>query len=280
MKIKPIAADSLGVRSMATLVKTKETSILIDPSAALGPRRFGLKPHRIELEALEESWNRIVEHADDAEVIIITHYHYDHHNRKRNLEIYKGKILLIKDPENMINESQKWRSRAFLKRIEGLPKEIIIADGKEFFIGDTLISFSSPVPHGEPNTKLGYVLEVFIEHGTHSFLFSSDVEGLLDENQVRFIIEHDPEIIYLDGPPVYLGEKKLPEKLLKISINNIRRVLSITKVEKLIIDHHLLRDIDFRRYMEGVDDFITVADFIGAPLNMLEARRRELWGLK
>ncbi len=280
MRIKPIAADSLGVRSMATLVKTRDTSILIDPSAALGPRRFGLRPHKVELKALEESWNNIVEYAEDVDVIIITHYHYDHHSRKRNIEIYKGKILFIKDPQSMINDSQRWRSRAFLKRIEGLPERIIIADGKEFFIGDTLISFSDPVPHGEQNTKLGYVLEVFIERGTHSFLFSSDVEGLLDNSQVRFIVEHNPEVVYLDGPPVYLGERKLPWELLETSINNIRYVIENTDVRKLIIDHHLLRDLRFREYMGGINSFITVADFIGVPLNMLEARRRELWGVK
>ena len=52
MKIIPIASDSLGVRSMATYVETKDCKILIDPSAALGPKRYGLPPHNKELEAL------------------------------------------------------------------------------------------------------------------------------------------------------------------------------------------------------------------------------------
>ncbi len=280
MKIKPLAADSLGVRSMATLVVTKDTSILIDPAAALGPRRFGLRPHRLELEALEDSWKNIVEAADDAEIIIITHYHYDHHSRKRNVEIYKGKILLIKDPENSINDSQRWRARAFLNKIKGLPSKIVIADGKEFFVGDTRICFSKPVPHGEPDTKLGYVLEVFIGHNTQNFLFSSDVEGLLDESQVHFILNMNPKIVYLDGPPIYLGERKMPKELMEVSINNMMRVLKETDVEKFIIDHHLLRDLNYRGALSKINRFLTAAEYLGVPINMLEARRKELWETK
>ena len=44
MNVVPLAADSLGVRSMATYVECGETRILIDPGAALGAARFGLPP--------------------------------------------------------------------------------------------------------------------------------------------------------------------------------------------------------------------------------------------
>jgi len=280
MRIIPIAADSLGVRSMATLVKTKDTSILIDPSAALGPRRFGLRPHKLEFEALEESWCRIIEYADDADVIVVTHYHYDHHSRKRCVDIYKGKILFIKDPNNMINNSQRWRARAFLRRIEGLPEKIIVADGRDFFVGDTRILFSDPVPHGAPNTKLGYILELYVDDNNESFLFTSDVEGVLDERQLNFILKTKPRIIYMDGPPVYLGKKKFPPEMLNSSISNIKRIQENTDIDTLIIDHHLIRDKNFREYMRDIRDFVTAAEYLGAPLNMLEARRRELWGVE
>ena len=52
MKIIPIASDSLGVRSMATYIETKDCKILIDPSAALSPKRYGLPAHDKELDAL------------------------------------------------------------------------------------------------------------------------------------------------------------------------------------------------------------------------------------
>ena len=54
MNIIPIASDSLGVRSMATYVETKDCKIVIDPSAALGPKRYGLPPAKEEQEALSD----------------------------------------------------------------------------------------------------------------------------------------------------------------------------------------------------------------------------------
>ena len=44
MKIIPLAAESLGVRSMATYVEAGQTGILIDPGATLSPSRFNLPP--------------------------------------------------------------------------------------------------------------------------------------------------------------------------------------------------------------------------------------------
>src|SRR2546427_3043794 len=44
MKITPLAADSLGARSMATLVETPDITILLDPSVRLGPYRYDLPP--------------------------------------------------------------------------------------------------------------------------------------------------------------------------------------------------------------------------------------------
>jgi predicted metallo-beta-lactamase superfamily hydrolase len=37
MKVIPLAADSLGVRSMATYVEVADTGVLIDPGATLAP---------------------------------------------------------------------------------------------------------------------------------------------------------------------------------------------------------------------------------------------------
>ena len=44
MNVVPLAADSIGVRSMATYVECGQTRVLIDPGAALAPNRFGLPP--------------------------------------------------------------------------------------------------------------------------------------------------------------------------------------------------------------------------------------------
>ena len=59
MKIIPLAADSLGVRSMATYVEVGGTGLLLDPGATLAPARYGLPPSVEEWEALRRANDRI-----------------------------------------------------------------------------------------------------------------------------------------------------------------------------------------------------------------------------
>lgn len=130
MKIIPLAFDSLGTRSMSTYVSTKDVKILIDPGVSLAPIRYGLQPHSLELQRLAKHWNEIVKYAKQSDILIITHYHYDHHNPQENLEIYKNKIVLIKHPIEKINYSQKGRASYFLQQIKDLPKRLEYSDGK------------------------------------------------------------------------------------------------------------------------------------------------------
>jgi predicted metallo-beta-lactamase superfamily hydrolase len=170
MKIIPLAADSMGTRSMATFIETKDTKILIDPSVALGPHRYGLEPHPLELERLDEHWKYIKKYARSAKVLIVTHYHYDHHDPDEP-NVYKKKTLLTKHPKEHINKSQKKRARFFLNELGDLTKTIEFSDGNEFSFGKTKIKFSGAVPHGT-NTKLGYVTEVSIKEGAQKFLYT------------------------------------------------------------------------------------------------------------
>ena len=59
MRVMPLAADSLGVRSMATYVEAGALRLLIDPGATLAPRRYGLDPAPAEEEALARARLRI-----------------------------------------------------------------------------------------------------------------------------------------------------------------------------------------------------------------------------
>jgi len=78
MKIVPLAAESLGVRSMATYVEVAGTSVLIDPGATLAPLRYGLPPADEEWEALRRANDRISAYAGRAQFIFVSHYHEDH----------------------------------------------------------------------------------------------------------------------------------------------------------------------------------------------------------
>ncbi len=156
MNIIPIAADSLGTRSMATFVETGDCKIFIDPAVSLAPRRYGLPPHPTEYKRMEEHWGNIKIYARKADVLIVTHYHYDHHDPNFP-DLYEDKTVLIKHPRENINRSQLGRAAIFLKQIEGMPEKLEFVDGKEFSFGNTTIRFSDAVFHGT-GKLLGYVV--------------------------------------------------------------------------------------------------------------------------
>jgi len=73
MKFLPISSDSLGVRSLSVYVETKDLKMIIDPSAALGPSRYGLPPHPLEIEALEKTKKEIESIARGCDLLVISH---------------------------------------------------------------------------------------------------------------------------------------------------------------------------------------------------------------
>jgi predicted metallo-beta-lactamase superfamily hydrolase len=285
MKIIPLAFDSMGTRGMATFLDLSK-KILIDPSVALSPSRYNLPPHPQELTRKETQWQAIIECAKKIDIIIITHYHYDHHNPDFP-ELFEDKIVIIKNPKENLNEGQKERASVFLHRINRLAKEILIGDGASFQFGNIEIICSKAVCHGVSN-KLGMVIEVAIKEGTEKFLFTSDVQGMPLEEQILFILEQNPDIIFMDGPMTYLLNYRYRSEDLAHSLLNILRVINETKISKFILDHHLLRDLNYKNHLEeifathlGNTEILTAAEFAGKPNDLFEARRRELYkGIK
>ena len=281
MKIIPIAFDSFGARSMATFVETKDVKICIDPSVALGPSRYSLPPHPLEYERKNKLWEEIKKFVLKSDVVIITHYHYDHHN-PNEVDIFKGKKLLIKHPKEKINRSQQKRAKFFLERLNSIA-EIDFCDGKSYEFGNTLLKISEPVFHGA-DSKLGYVVEVFINE-KKGFLFSSDVEGPIHEHQLKFMLDCDAEIVFIDGPMTYMLGYRYSAKNFEKSIVNIKKLIEKTSVKKLVLDHHLTRDLKWRNKLKEVFEFgnnsginvLSAAGFIGKSDNLLEARRKELY---
>ncbi len=285
MEIKLLAFDSFGVRSMSTFIQTRDVVIHIDPAVSLAPQRYKLPPHRREVERLLECAREIEKHARDAEIIIVTHYHYDHHDPGKlvPLEIYKNKIVYIKDPQNKINRSQMQRAARFLSNIKQIAKEIRIAEGNRITIGKTTIKFSQAVPHGA-NDRLGYVVEVSISDGEMKILFTSDVEGPPLEEQVKYIIEERPNMVILDGPMTYMLGFRYSKKALEASIANIKKIIDCG-IETLIIDHHFMRDLKYRERLADVYQYaqnkdvrvICAAEFMNRPIELLEALRNKLY---
>ena len=283
LNVKPLAFDSFGVRSMATFVETDDIAVLIDPGVSLAPSRYNLPPHPIEEQRMNERWADIQEHAARSDVLIVTHYHYDHHDPEEP-ELYEDKTVYLKHPKEKINKSQAGRASYFLAKLNELPKSIEIADGYEYKHGSTIIKFSPPVYHGT-NPKLGYVVEVSISCGGEKLVFTSDIEGPSVADQVDFIINEDPDLLILDGPMTYMLGFRYSMKSLALSIENINRIITETAVKTILVEHHFMRDLKYNERITEVYDHaaendvrvITAAEYIGRDIELLEARRKELF---
>ena len=112
IEFKPIWFESLGAKSSCVLVKTPDVSVLIDPGIAVMQPSFPA-PYPKLLYWREKGKKAIKEASKQADVVVISHYHYDHH-LPNDLEIYKNKLLLVKNPNEWINDSQRSRAENFL----------------------------------------------------------------------------------------------------------------------------------------------------------------------
>ncbi len=284
MRIIPLASDSLGTRSMCTFVETSKLSFVIDPGVALGPKRYGLAPHVSEFERLQAHWKLIVGHAEKADVLVVTHYHYDHHNPSDSLYIYKNKLVFVKHPEQNINKSQFVRAKFFLEQIETLAKEIVYADNSEYEFNSVKIKFSKAVTHGA-NNKLGYVIETLVEENGFKFLHTSDIEGPCNKPQAEFIFENKPNMLFLDGPLSYMLHYRYAESTLQNALQYMRTIIEEVSPEHFIIDHHFLRDLHWKECLNDLFEFAdkngtklqTAAEFLGLEDDMLEAHRKDLY---
>jgi predicted metallo-beta-lactamase superfamily hydrolase len=283
MEIIPLAAESMGVRSMAVLVRTDDVTVLVDPGVRLAPLRFGLKPHKMERERRRSLWKEVRAGAKKADVITISHYHYDHHEPDVP-SLFRKKTVLLKHPTENINKSQEARAEVFVKLIDRYTKDIRLADGNEFVFGNTTLTFSEAVPHGT-NDRLGYVVQLAVAEGEMTFVHTSDVEGPSLVRQADFLLSQEPKVAACDGPMTYMMHR-YGRKALEASIDNLVRLIRETPIEVLILDHHLLRDLKWREKITPVFEageehgcaVKTFAEFAGMEDDLLEARRKELYG--
>lgn len=109
--------DSMGAKSVCTLIKTPDTSILIDPGVAVMQPSYPLSKKK-KIFYKEMARKAIIDASKKAEFITISHYHHDHYSSPISYaKIYEGKELWIKDPNQWINLSQWERARKFLEEL-------------------------------------------------------------------------------------------------------------------------------------------------------------------
>ena len=295
IKFTPISAESLGVRSLSILVETPDTKILIDPGCALAPNRYKLSPHPKEYEKLIEITNQIIRFSKKADYLVISHYHHDHFKPpiedyftlNSNLdifnEIYTNKKILIKNPDLGCSKNSRKRAKLFISFTKDISKFIKFADKLTFIENETEIRFSKPVFHGELNSRSGKVIITTVKYQNESILHASDVQGPLLNETTELIINVNPNLAIIGGPPLYLN---FFEKNLAYKVNSIKNMIKIQKkIPMVIFDHHLLRMQDWRETFfnttknigEEKVKFFTFASYLGLEENLLEAKRKILY---
>lgn len=288
-RVKMIGFDSMGTRGMATLVDTGDLRVFIDPGVNIAPRRYNLPPHPVELEALEKHLDEIRAEVKESDVIVISHYHRDHYlYRVDEIHLYRNKVLLVKDPVRNINYSQKVRAYNLLKKmgVATIVKELHVADGGLFKFGDVEVKFSKPLPHGPPGSKLGFVLVTSIKTPEAVLVHASDTQGPMDNEALEYIVSLNPDLVIVSGPPTYFEEKKIERDDIERGLENLNSLAgSLKEGSVLVVDHHLLRDINYRERLTKVNEtcrvrgvkLLTAAEYMGLEVKQLEAYRFKLW---
>src|SRR5437762_3572143 len=277
MKVIPLAADSLGVRSMATYVECGETRILIDPGASLGASRFNLPPSDEEWDALKRANDRISAYATRATVVFVSHYHEDHF--RYDPAIYQDKNVWAKDPKRMVAPRQAGRAALLWKAIQGRCR-LDAAEGRRLQTPDAVLTASSPLSHGPDGTDLGHVVALTVVDRREGFRFvhASDVQGPLSPVATAYLIRERPDLLYLSGPPAYL-ETRIGRAPIEQGIANLMRIVAATGC-RVIMDHYAVRDAGYRERFEALWEsgrITTAAGFLGLPDAVLESARRDLW---
>jgi uncharacterized protein len=279
---------------MCTLVRTRDVTVLLDAGVALGPR-FRLMPHPKEFKARDEARERINEAVAKAKVVTISHYHNDHHTPnyldpvwlgstpQLSEKTYAGKIVLAKDFRSKINTAQRRRGWMFKQAAERWAEKLETADNRTFDFGKTTIRFSPPQPHGEDESGLGWVLLCMIEKSGEKIVFAPDVQGPVSSETVKVILDEKPSLVILGGPPTYLQGFRIGEEFFRTALLHMEMIAK--EVETLVIDHHLLRDEGWYKFLDPVRTsaekmghrVITAAELLKKEPNPLECRRKELY---
>ncbi|MCD6431621.1 hypothetical protein J7L33_02825 [Candidatus Bathyarchaeota archaeon] len=280
---------------MSTFIGTSNVKILLDAGVSLAPNRFGFPPHPLEYKAIIEARKRIKEVAEKADVITISHYHFDHHtpsyrdwcynwtNEETAREIYQDKLVLAKSYKSKINFNQRRRGWMFTKTGGKNAKKLEFVDGRKFNFGETTVIFSKPVFHGSENTALGWVLMTLVEYENERVLFAPDVQGPMCEETLKMMLAAKPQLLIIGGPPIYLAGFKVKRENVNLGIKNLE--ILAEKIPNIILEHHLLRDENWREHVKSVfekayengHNIFTAAEYMEKENSFLESVRDKLY---
>ncbi len=281
------------MRALAIKVVTDDISMLLDPGCALGPIPNSPTPHPFEYISLQQRTQAIIDECANTRLIAISHYHHDHFkpnaidyeyigtNPTIFQQIFQGKTIFGKAPTEKIGANQRERARDFQRHLQDLKATFIPSDGRVFQFGDSTIHFSPPLPHGAAGTRLGNIIATCIRDSESCCCFCPDVQGPTVHETADWIIEQQPQLLIVGGPPLYLPPPKFTaEQEFYHIINKLAK-----SIKKIVIDHHILRHtsgiaafqqlkVKLKKIECGLSHF---AEERGMKGNYLEAWRERLY---
>jgi len=276
MRVIPLAADSLGVRSMATYVEAGRLRLLVDPGATLAPRRYGLPPAPEEEAALERARANIGGYGVRATHVVVSHFHADHVTLDPGG--YTGRQVWAKDPRRGCDPHQAAQGREFWRIVAPVCR-LEPAEGRVVEVDGVTVRFSPALPHGPEGTGFGSVVTVTIDDGTTRFVHASDLQGPASPVATAYLIRERPNLVYVSGPPTYL-EGQVGHEVVRRGIDNLLRLVRETGC-RVIVDHHAVREPRFRDRLEpafATGRVVTAAEYLERRNECLEALRAALWG--
>jgi predicted metallo-beta-lactamase superfamily hydrolase len=268
---------------MATFVEVDSLSVLINPGADLAKLRFGHAPHQLEAYQLEKHLDRIHLYTESAKICLISRYTRTYCSMD-HLELFEDKVLLMKNPNGHIHVEERKKAFDLLNRIKGLPREVIYIDGRSFDIGQIRFSFSDPVEILDEG-ETAYTVLLSIRSKKSALVHTSGCQGLSSKTVLDFIKKQNPDVLYLDGPPLYqMDTKKSQTEQDQLSVS-LETLYQSSDLKEVILDHHFIREQNWQTRMNILASnaakhniqFRTAAEFRGEENNPFESRRNQLY---
>jgi predicted metallo-beta-lactamase superfamily hydrolase len=281
MIIRILGAESLGVRSLCCSVELKDRKVIIDPGVALGWSRYGHLPHPFQVAIGADIRAAILRELHTATDVVISHFDGDH----TPLLAPNPYQLGIEEARDDLSRCRLWakgpgrssptQQRRRKELEEALGTHLLAAEGTQ----QGPLAFSAPVPHGQQDANEHTVMMTRIEEDGLTFVHASDMQ-LLDPVAVERILQWEPKIVLVSGPPLYRHRSPSLDSLKQRARKNALALFR--SVDTLIIDHHLVRSQEGTVWLEEVSHaagkrVLCAADFMNRARLLLEAWRQKLY---
>jgi hypothetical protein len=170
------------------------------------------------------------------------------------------------------NRVKKWNASGRIPVLSSGKMRVVFPEGQNFSFGKTELSFSRPLFHGIEFSRVGWVFSISVSCSGERLIHTSDLNGIYIEDYAARIINQDPNILILDGPPTYMAGYMMNRTNLNRCIRNACRVVRETNNLKLLVyDHHLLRESKYKERTKEVweaarekgIEIMTAAEYLG-----------------